>query len=313
MDNTPLVSVVIPMYNVENYIGETLQSILNQTYKNIEIIVVDDGSKDKSAEVVKDYQQKNACIRYIFQENSGVSAARNRGIEEASGEYIAFLDSDDLWLESKIEKQLERISSTGMGACYCGFKHYTDGRIGREFPERYFEGTIFKEVLQEKTVVWTSSLIVRREIIQQNNLLFEKGCSWAEDMEFFAKLMCFTKVCCVKEHLALYRQRENSLSYSPSRLDEIKIWNRFMEWLNYVKSPILYSKDFITDLLNSYRIPGVVIFCLYETFASGTDMLNGMDVNELRRYIPKFRPNTSSTALKLLVKKYILKYKFKIR
>lgn len=105
MNNEILVSVVIPCYNCEKYIYETIQSVLNQTYKNIEIIVVNDGSTDKSKEIILSF--KDDRIKYIYQENRGVASARNKGIMNASGKYIALLDSDDIFLKEKIAVQIE--------------------------------------------------------------------------------------------------------------------------------------------------------------------------------------------------------------
>ena len=90
-----LVSVIIPVYNAEKYIENCLKSVINQTYKNVEIICVDDGSKDRSSEIIKNLSAAFSKIRYIFQENAGVSAARNNGLSVAEGDFIVFLDSDD--------------------------------------------------------------------------------------------------------------------------------------------------------------------------------------------------------------------------
>lgn len=100
----PLVSVIIPNYNYANYVREAIDSVLDQTYENVEIIVVDDGSKDGSKEILESYGNK---IKAVFQENAGVSKARNNGVEQSKGEYLAFLDADDIWLPEKIEKQVE--------------------------------------------------------------------------------------------------------------------------------------------------------------------------------------------------------------
>ncbi|MGG8363830.1 glycosyltransferase family 2 protein, partial [Bacillus cereus] len=117
MEQKQLVSVVIPLYNTEKYIEETMQSILDQTYKNIEIVIVDDGSKDQSPSIVKNLAEKYpGQVKYVHQKNQGVSVARNTGIENASGEYIAFLDSDDLWHPTKIEKQVESMHKNEMDA-----------------------------------------------------------------------------------------------------------------------------------------------------------------------------------------------------
>lgn len=109
MENNILVSVVVPAYNAESSIKTTIDSIINQTYKNIEIIVVDDGSKDSTAEIVESY--KNDRIKLINKENGGVSSARNLGIKSSRGDYVAFCDSDDVWSLDKLEKQVAVINS----------------------------------------------------------------------------------------------------------------------------------------------------------------------------------------------------------
>lgn len=97
---TPLISVIIPVYGVEKYIAQSLESVINQTYKNLEIIVINDGTKDRSADIAKEYAAKDSRIKVYDFENGGVSLARNRGIKLANGEYIAYLDSDD-WVDNK--------------------------------------------------------------------------------------------------------------------------------------------------------------------------------------------------------------------
>ena len=99
----PKVSVVIPTYNSSQFIVETLESVFAQTYKDYEIIVVDDGSTDNTKEVLQPYTSR---IKYIYKENGGPASARNVGIKSAQGEYIAFLDSDDRWLPEKLEKHI---------------------------------------------------------------------------------------------------------------------------------------------------------------------------------------------------------------
>lgn len=104
INRSPLISIIIPVYNAESYIKKTIQSVLNQTYRPVEIIVVDDGSTDQSAENIRQFQQPE--VKYHFQSNLGAASARNRGIELAKGEYLSFLDADDLWLPNKLELQM---------------------------------------------------------------------------------------------------------------------------------------------------------------------------------------------------------------
>ncbi|MBD2182999.1 glycosyltransferase family A protein [Aerosakkonema funiforme] len=103
MSNSFLVSVIIPVYNCEKYLAEAIESVLAQTYQPLEIIVIDDGSTDGSAEVAKRF---GTTVQYCFQANSGTAAARNRGIELAKGDFFAFLDADDLWIEDKLTNQM---------------------------------------------------------------------------------------------------------------------------------------------------------------------------------------------------------------
>ena len=105
MQDNPLVSIIIPVYNVELYVKESIESVLKQTYKNIEIIIVDDGSTDNSLKVCKEVLDTDKRIKVIHQENQGVVKARNKGIELANGDYIMFVDSDD-WIDANMVEEL---------------------------------------------------------------------------------------------------------------------------------------------------------------------------------------------------------------
>jgi len=113
----PLVSVVIPNFNNEPYLAECLESVIAQSYKGIEIIVVDDGSTDRSIEILDKYQSK---IRVIRSSHNGASVARNIGIEQSKGQFIAFMDSDDIWIIDKIEKQVLVLLNNDADLVYCG-------------------------------------------------------------------------------------------------------------------------------------------------------------------------------------------------
>ena len=109
MKETPLVSAIIPVYNYERYLGEAIESVLSQTYQNLEVIVVDDGSTDQSAEVASSFAARG--VRYCNQVHAGIGPARNKGVELAHGEFLAFLDADDRWPDEKIERQLRTFES----------------------------------------------------------------------------------------------------------------------------------------------------------------------------------------------------------
>src|SRR2546425_10651809 len=121
------VSVVIPVYNGEQYLADAIQSVRDQTYQNVEVIVVDDGSTDESADVAKKFGE---AIRYVHQSNGGVGKARNTGIAAARGAYLAFLDQDDLWLPDKLAVQVAYLDShPEMGAVYCQCQVMENGEV----------------------------------------------------------------------------------------------------------------------------------------------------------------------------------------
>lgn len=126
------VSIIIPVYNVENYIKDCLDSVVNQTYKNIEIILIDDGSTDKSGMICKQYEIKNQNVKYFFQKNQGLSAARNAGLGICTGEYVYFLDSDDFIAANSIEMMMRKQTKTDVDIIATDFLQIEEGRKYRD-------------------------------------------------------------------------------------------------------------------------------------------------------------------------------------
>ena len=126
-----LVSIVTPVYNAERFIKETIDSVIAQTYKNWEMILVDDCSSDSSAEIIDEYVKSDSRIKYMKNaENSGAAVSRNAGIEAAEGQYIAFVDSDDVWESEKLEKQLEFMKENGYGFTFTSYRYVMeDGSV----------------------------------------------------------------------------------------------------------------------------------------------------------------------------------------
>lgn len=136
MTDWPLVSVVITAYNEEEYIAEALESVLEQTYRNVEIVVVDDGSTDATGEVVKAYGD---AVQYVWKENGGSASARNRGIRESQGAYVAFLDADDLWRPTKLEIQMQQ--------------HAADPTLAWSYTDSYLVGASDETILYRRSQV----------------------------------------------------------------------------------------------------------------------------------------------------------------
>jgi glycosyltransferase involved in cell wall biosynthesis len=163
----PTVSVIIPTYNRENLIGRAIYSVLKQTYQDFEIIVIDDDSTDNTREVIKEFQRKDKRIKYIKHgKNKGGSAARNTGIREAKGKYIAFQDSDDEWLSGKLEKQIKMFKKAPLeiGVIYTGFWRIEEDKKEYIPSDKIIkkEGDIHIELLKGNFVT-TQSIVVRKE------------------------------------------------------------------------------------------------------------------------------------------------------
>lgn len=131
MEHTPLLSVIVPVYNVEAYVGRCIESILNQTYKNLELILVDDGAKDSSGAICDSYAEKDSRIRVIHKGNGGLSSARNTGIEQAKGEYITFVDSDD-WIEADAYENMLRTAQQFDVKLVCGGRYDVSSKTGQK-------------------------------------------------------------------------------------------------------------------------------------------------------------------------------------
>ena len=201
------VSVIVPVYNVEKYITRCLTSLINQTLDDIEIIIVNDGSTDNSASIIKEYKRQHNNIIYVEKENGGLSSARNFGLVYATGEYIAFLDSDDYVDRTTYQRMYEKAKASNSDYVECNFYWKYDDYQKPDIGEKYENE---KEMFEKGRVVAWNKLI-RRNIIMNNNLRFPVGLYY-EDVEFFYKLIPFiNSVAFVEEPLIYYVQREESI------------------------------------------------------------------------------------------------------
>lgn len=164
--NEKLVSVIIPNYNGEHFIRKTLDSVLNQTYQYFEIIIVDDCSTDRSPEIIEEYSRKDSRIRLIrLIENGGVANARNQGILQAKGDYIALLDNDDLWAPDKLERQIELSAKADIVYCSYDFIDENDQPIKRPFivkPEITFQSMLASSMIS------CSTAFIKTDILKEH-------------------------------------------------------------------------------------------------------------------------------------------------
>ena len=225
----PKVSVIVPVYNVEKYVEKCLKSLVNQTMQEIEIIVVDDGSKDGSKSIVDNYIKKYPDkIKYLYKENGGLSSARNFGIPYANGEYIAFLDSDDYVEPTMYEEMYNLAKKEDADMVECDFIW--------EYPnkQKYDYGVVYngKKGAIEKARVVAWNKLIKREIIESEKIEFPFGLRY-EDVEFFYKLVpSLNKIAFMKKYFIHYVQRENSIANTQNikTKDIFKVLNNVIEF-----------------------------------------------------------------------------------
>tara|TARA_R110000823_G_scaffold32383_4_gene91338 strand:- start:135 stop:1052 length:918 start_codon:yes stop_codon:yes gene_type:complete len=207
-----LVSVIVPVYNRAHLVSETIQSILSQTYEPVEIILINDGSSDESLSILREYERRFPTkVRVIDQPNQGQIIARNNGIEAAQGKYIAFLDSDDLWLEDKLERQMP-LFEPGVGLVYSGTEIIDeDGQTIRVEPaDESITGDIYPQLLIKNRMTG-GTVVVTAEALEHVGL-FSTDFKAAENWDLWLRICKVYSARVVRDPLIKYRIHEDNMS-----------------------------------------------------------------------------------------------------
>ncbi|NDJ25733.1 glycosyltransferase [Nostoc sp. B(2019)] len=236
------VSVIIPVYKVEKYIAATVQSVLAQTYTNFQLLLIDDGSPDRSIEICQQFTDSR--IQIIRQSNLGVAAARNAGIRHATGEYLAFLDADDLWLPEKLAKHVKHLDSSpsvGVSFCRSAFIDEADNPLGI-YQITKLEGISLVDLLCRTPIGNGSVAVIRREVFDDIKFLDnlygvvedfyfddDRLLHPSEDVECWLRIAVKTKwkIEGIPEPLTLYRV--NSQGYSAQLVKKLNSWVKMLE------------------------------------------------------------------------------------
>lgn len=220
-NNLPLVSVIIPAYNAEKFIARTLESIISQTYQNIEVLVINDGSQDQTVNIIKSFAEDDPRIILLQQPNSGVAIARNLGIAKAKGEFIAPIDADDIWYPENLEKQVNRIikADQSVGLVYAWSvdinenDHLTGG-----FHVAEYEGKVYLPLLYHNFIGNGSAVLVRKSSFEKiggynYEQLKDENSHGSEDWELYLRIAEYYEFAVVPEFLIGYRKSSLSTSY----------------------------------------------------------------------------------------------------
>ena len=297
-----LVSIIVPVYNCEKYIGTCIESIVTQSYKNIEVIIIDDGSIDNTYKIIKEYINNDKRIKYFTQENSGPSVARNRGIEKANGEYLIFIDSDDFIEKIYVEKLVNEIQSNGLDIACCGYidkskygvVKLNDFWINKDILNKQeFLGCVCNGV---GGVLW--SKIFRKDIIIENKIRMNPKIFMSEDLIFILEYCKYiNKVGVINEYLYHYnRLNDNSIS---SNID-INYLENYILLINKI-SELLTELKFDFDKINKIKVLKV------------KDLINKVLISETYKYLKLKDKKRFISNLKLILENdFIKKYKNQI-
>ncbi len=260
-----LISVIIPVYNVENYLRECVDSVLAQTYQNFEIILVDDGSTDASGEICDACAKQDDRIRVFYQENAGASSARNSGLRSAKGEYVYFLDSDDWLNEECFEKLVTCIKRENAEIVFLNAFAIEEktGKISKKMYSHYKHYNVsnglqlMNEQIKNKEFrvpPWT--MLFKRDFLRRNNLVFTEGIIY-EDMIFtFYAFLKAERVAHVPEYLYFHRYRRDSVMTSK------KVLKNFVSAVEVYKQVSVQANEFVDYAgTNDYTIR-----CAYNCF-----------------------------------------------
>lgn len=242
-----LISIIIPVYNAEKFLDETINTVLNQTYKNFELILVNDGSKDKSVDVIKKHNDKR--IKLIDNKNNkGAALSRNDGIRKAKGRYICFLDADDLWNKEKLEKQINFMKEKECAFSFTGYEFANENGIPNGKKVFIPKKLNYKSALKNTTISTITVMIdtkkMDKDLIYMNNVKSEDTATWWNILKNGYEAFGLNEI------LSFYRRSEGTLS--SNKIEAIRrIWNLYR---NVFKLGFFYSLyNFVFYAINAVK------------------------------------------------------------
>lgn len=206
---TPLVSVIINCYNGDKYLKDAIDSIYKQTYKNWEVIFWDNCSTDQSAEIAKSYGEK---VKYFYSDiNTSLGEARNRALSKCTGDYIAFLDVDDIWYSNKLEVQINRMLSEGTSLSYTGCYIGENQIKTKRFNPKYESGLIFGRLIEKFEIILPAA-VIKKEVLDFLQINFNSEIVASEEYDLFVQIAATYPVSVIEDNLCFYRVSLNSLT-----------------------------------------------------------------------------------------------------
>lgn len=295
------VSIIIPLYNVEKYISSCLESVLQQTFTQFEVIVVNDGSTDSSANIVREIAERDPRVRLISQINSGVSAARNRGLADASGEFVVFVDADDYIAPDFLEYFLNLCRQSDADFCLSenAFTHIGEKQIEQDNIRILSPERAVALLLSPRVIVGCWNKIYKREFLKKNGITFSTTLFYGEGLNFITRAADKANRICVGDRKVYYYRRNNEMSAtSKFSIEKMRNGDRA---LDLIKKQISVSTSLIDEM-----------FMLHKgMFALGaiTKIINSGKNHEYSEDFKKWKKTLGKSARTLLFRKNVSLYR----
>lgn len=262
-NNDTFISVIIPVYNVENYISACLDSVLRQNYRDYEIVVVDDESQDKTLQIVEKYAENNENIVVLKTEHGGQAKARNLGMQHASGQYITFLDGDDYWEGEHLEKLCDILVCSQCDICVANqyfVVHGGEKQIIKLFDIPESRTVSGKEIVFQNINIPGSMCLVtcRKGFLEEREICFQEDYICNEDFDFFMNAIINTEKVAVVGHL-FYNYRRDNISSTYSNMSGLKIlcfMRVYRKWYDYIykqNEHIVQRENILNGITNNYN------------------------------------------------------------
>ena len=302
-----MISVIIPVYNAEKYLHKCIDSVLSQTFSDFELLLINDGSKDRSAKICDEFAERDKRVKVIHKENGGVSTARNAGLDIATGKYICFIDSDD-WVEKSYLKSFFLVDKNPETALVLqGFiKEQSNGEISKSFvPNKVFFSTEYSDLFFSFELIkkwpFIASKLFASELIRNNSIHFDEDVQYGEDLLFLLDYLLYSeKVILVNEAGYHYTYQKDSLSrfYYPYE-SENKRFESIIAKLQKIE--VKFNFDAKTNELHEHFFAGYLLRLLHSLYRAPhkkkknerVKLLKKHSTMETRSWVKKWRPYNS--------------------
>ena len=269
-----MISVIMPLYNNEKYVAEAIQSVINQSYTDWELIIINDASTDNSQQIAENISKTDTRISLInLKENKGVSYARNLGIKKSKGEYISFLDSDDLWDKDFLKLLFNKIIKKNIYFVYARYAWLMSNNAIQNCSINIQNGNLISYIYKNKNryellfPFHIGSILLRKKILEEKHIFFPEDQNLFEDALFICKLLCIEKATPIDKVLMYYRQHNTSTFHKKFKpidyIQEIIFWEKLLDFVKNIQDKALEIK--LKEII-SYRTYRIILSMIKNKF-----------------------------------------------